>query len=260
MNRVRTRMLRDIPAVLPIPGMHEPSLHTDQMEHGPSSVAPKRRALPANPKEIKVPVAPKPKRPRTRMARDIARAATSRELRYRRPGRPFFEPTEAQREMVKTGIANGIYHKELRKLIINPDTGKPIDKEIFRQAFHWEIRNGYQSQKLATSMTAYQMAVGTDARYDDEGNLIRPAVEPNISALKWYEMSRFGLKEGTQIVMTGPDGKPLPQGEQQAQINIGQVIFMMPKNGYETRDPKDITPQVPQIEAQAEEVLEDANS
>lgn len=258
--RVRTRMQRDNPASLPIPAEGEPSLWSPKLREGPSSAPPQKRP---NPHEIKVPTYSRGRgvtriRERVRKRKDVV--AIIPPPPPKRRGHPDFEPSEAQREMVKTGITNGITHKDLRKLILNPETKRPIDKVTFRKAFQWEIRNGYQSQKLATSLTAFKMATGSDAVYDeDTGDLIRPRVEPNISALKWYEMTRFGYKEGSQVVLTGPDGKPLSPGDA-AQINIGQVIFMMPKNGFETRDPKDVTPQPLQIEGDVEEVVEDADT
>jgi hypothetical protein len=257
--RPRVRMLREpVEAILPLPSAGSPSLFTPRLHEGPSSMLPVRRK---DPRKIYVEEIQKPYAERETSPKRKARVRMKREplpgkviIEHTTRGHPPFTPTQAQREQVETGIANGIYHKDLRKLILNPDTGRPIDKVTFKKVFQYEIKNGHNHQRLQTSVTAFQMAVGSDAVYDEDGDLLRPAQPPNLAALKWYEQSRFGLKEGTQLVLTGPDGKPLPREQQPSNINIGtQVIFVLPKNGFEGKDPKDITPTAAQIEYEASE-------
>lgn len=59
-------------------------------------------------------------------------------------GRPKFEPRDDQRQWVKLGVAAGITHEEMARVIVNPQTGRGIGLRTFRQTFRREIETARQ--------------------------------------------------------------------------------------------------------------------
>jgi hypothetical protein len=163
---------------------------------------------------LKVPLdAPKIERPRLKKPINLGR------------GHPTFEATSYQRELVKALCACGAKVDEIAKLIINPDTGKPIHYDTLKNVFFRELELGVLEQHLKITNSLYEMAVGRDAVYDDKGNLLRAPLAPNLGAIVWWEKTRRGFKEGVVLTHQDPNGKPL-QG--------AQVVVVLPPNGRES--------------------------
>jgi hypothetical protein len=57
-----------------------------------------------------------------------------------RSGRKKFVPTPYHRDMVKLLASRGILQEEIRQLICNPQTGKPLSIKTLERAFATEIR------------------------------------------------------------------------------------------------------------------------
>lgn len=157
-----------------------------------------------------------------------------------------FEPTDEQRKFVELAVTNGASHWQISRMLENPHTGKSISVGTLEKIFADELKTGHVRQRLATSQAIFKQAVGAPAEYDEDGNMLYPPQAPSLPAAIWYEKSRFGLREGgNPIVFMDGEGNPI-EGMPQQQVT--QVIFMLPKNGYETVPLKDITPPSKQIE------------
>lgn len=160
-----------------------------------------------------------------------------------------FEPTEEQRKFVELAVTNGATHWQIAKMIENPHTGRHIGTNYLEKLFADELKTGHVRQRLATSQAIFKQAVGAPAEYDKDGNMLHPPQAPSLPAAIWYEKSRFGLREGgTPIVFMDGEGNPIDGMPQQ---QVTQVIFMLPKNGFETKS-IDITPPQKQIEHEEE--------
>ena len=57
-----------------------------------------------------------------------------------RSGRQKFVPTPDQRDMVKLLAGRGIPQEDIRRLILNPQTGKPLSIKTLERAFATEIK------------------------------------------------------------------------------------------------------------------------
>lgn len=256
---LRERMMhRHGEAILPLPREGEPSLSVPGLDRPSSSLNPLLLPVAKKKKVLAKIKIPKITRPRLKKLVKVGKPGRKPLIRGEREVRAFgevhtkhdFIPTQEQREIVETGVANGLFHRDIRRLILNPATGKPIAKDTFREVFKYELKLGHSAQRMALARSVYHQGLGQEAKYDEAGNCIRPAIPPNLAAAKWYEQSRFGLKEGQQIVVTDADGNPLPAS---GNLNIGQVIFMMPKNGFEAKPMKDITPEIAELPAPEDE-------
>jgi hypothetical protein len=66
-----------------------------------------------------------------------------------RSGRTKFVPTEDQRDMVRDLAGRAVRHEVICRVIVNPQTGRPISEPTLRRAFRSEIDAG---QTLVTAM------------------------------------------------------------------------------------------------------------
>lgn len=163
----------------------------------------------------------------------------------RKRGTPPFEPTEEQRHTIVTLIANGTRIDTIAKCIINPRTGKPVDKTLLYRHFQYEIDNGRALMDLAVTRSLLQKCLGRPAVVLEEEEVtksgktkvkkkvVQSAMDPDTNAIKWYEATRMGRKETTIHQNVGADGQPLmPQ----------TVVVLIPDNG---RQPTLPSPRAP---------------
>ncbi|MFI4987487.1 MAG: hypothetical protein ACHQF3_08600 [Alphaproteobacteria bacterium] len=73
-------------------------------------------------------------------------------------GRKPFTPAEKQRGMVEALAGLGLSQDDISLLIINPETGKPIDVKTLRKAFADELRVGGAKAKAEIARTLFKMA------------------------------------------------------------------------------------------------------
>ena len=194
------------------------------------------------------PLPPPPKRiGRARISEVISGVSkASPRLMLDSKGGRSFEPTEEQRKFVELSVTNGATHWQISKMLENPYTGRAIDTKTVERIFANELKLGHIKQRLATSQAIFKQAVGAPAEYDEAGQMLHPPQAPSLPAAIWYEKSRFGLKEGgSPVVFMDGEGNPI-EGMPQQQIT--QVIFMLPQNGFESKELKNITPSSKQLE------------
>lgn len=265
----RVRLKEEITSTLPLPLTKEQSLFVPGMGSNPISRLKKlkrERLFPHVVEEEEEPKIkskkeePKKKIERVRL-RDLVLGADAPSAPVM-SGKPEswciskklpFEPSNEQRRFVELAVTNGANRQQIAAMIENPSTGKAINVKTLDRAFSVELKYGHVKQRLELSGTVYKEAVGRAAEFDDKGNLIISEKAPNFAAAKWYEQSRFGLKEGQQIVFTDNEGKAIQS--MPGSINIGQVVFMLPKNGYESKV-IDITPEKKVLPAPIEEEVD----
>lgn len=75
-------------------------------------------------------------------------AVPARQPESSKGGRPRFDPTLDQRRIVELGAGFGIPHEELRRAVINPHNGRPIDAKTLREHFSEELANGRVKVKI----------------------------------------------------------------------------------------------------------------
>ena len=69
--------------------------------------------------------------------------------------RSAFNPTAKQRRWVEAMIGYGIPEAEIRRLIEDPHTGKPIDLETLREHFAKEISTGAVKANLQVAPISF---------------------------------------------------------------------------------------------------------
>lgn len=93
-------------------------------------------------------------------------------------GQPRFEPTQAQRDLVKLLVSDGMPHERICTAIRNPYSGKPIDEKTFVKAFAPEIE--IASAEVESIVSA---------------SLVNQAKKGNMTAIIWWEKTRRGRRE-----------------------------------------------------------------
>lgn len=113
-------------------------------------------------------------------------------------GRKPFEPTDADRKMVKALSMFGVPHEAIAGHVINPQTTKAIDAKSLRKHFRDELDSGEAASKALVAKTVFRHATGKGAGA--------------ASAAIFLAKVRLGWKEPAQSVeLTGKDGGPVEQ-------------------------------------------------
>jgi len=101
-------------------------------------------------------------------------------------GRPKYEPTEADRNTVRSMAATGFPHPEIAKCLGTSG----IDGKTLRKHFRHELDTAADKANAAVANKAYQMAIAGD---------------PPAATFFWLKC-RAGWKEKQEIEHTGPGG------------------------------------------------------
>lgn len=101
-----------------------------------------------------------------------------------------FMPTETQKRMVWQMAAMGASAQIIRLAILDPDTSEPITEPILFSNFSEIMKHAREQANFTVALKIYEIAIGNDAEYDNEGNLIKTSNPPNLEALRWWDRSR----------------------------------------------------------------------
>lgn len=122
-------------------------------------------------------------------------------------------------------VRHGIPLEEIRRVIVNPGTGKAIGKATLARHFRQEIDTGMTKANAEVAESLFRQAVGR-TRVIVDGEVVEEERAPNTSAAIWWTKARMGWKASA----AEEDGKGGPA----ASPSIGKVTVYIPDNG---RDP-----------------------
>jgi hypothetical protein len=71
-----------------------------------------------------------------------------------------------------------------------PETRQAISDRGLVTNFGDLMRHAREQANFTVALKIYELAVGRDAEYDNEGNLLQPSYPPNFDALKWWDRTR----------------------------------------------------------------------
>ena len=104
-------------------------------------------------------------------------------------GQPKYQPTEADRNTVKSMAATGFTHEQIASCL----GAMGIDPKTMRKHFSVELRTAANKANAAVANRAYQMAVAGD---------------PPSATFYWLKC-RYRWKETTRVEHTGAGGRAL---------------------------------------------------
>jgi hypothetical protein len=110
-------------------------------------------------------------------------------------GRKPFVPSDDHRRVVRAVSGYGMTEEQICKIIINPQTDKPIDLKTLRKHFRSELDTGSIIANSKVAETLYKMAT--------QGN--------NVTAAIFWLKTRARWKETDRLEVTGQNGGPIQQ-------------------------------------------------
>lgn len=128
----------------------------------------------------------------------------------RKPGPPGFTPTADDRRIVLAASGMGIQHIRICKLVLNPETGAPIDTHTLRKHFRTELDRGMAQTHLSVGTSLYNQACGV-ARLDEKGRFMGWIVKPDTAATIWFTKAQMGYSEKIVAEHEYPDGVPVQE-------------------------------------------------
>ena len=115
-----------------------------------------------------------------------------------KPGRPAYQPSDEERQLVSKLSGMGVKQSEICELIINDKTNRAISEDTLRKHFAAEIASGRAIAKSKVMKTAYRMAISGEV----------PAM-----TMFWLK-TQAGWRETNHIDHTSSDGSMSPAGNE----------------------------------------------
>lgn len=103
-------------------------------------------------------------------------------------GRPRFEPSEAQREAVKTAAGAGVADHYIALMVLDRGSGLPIGETTLKQHFRLELSQGR-----------------ADAHLNVGKAILQQAKDGNMTAAIWYSKCQMGWRETQPIPAASAD-------------------------------------------------------
>ena len=123
-------------------------------------------------------------------------------------GRPFFDPSAAQRTLVQNCVAFGLTAEQTALLVINPRNGKPINRATLFRYFKKDMAEG---QPRANVQVA--------------GALYSAAMAGNVAAQMFWLKTRAGWRE-VQYVQVVPVPSEMSDEQLDEAIEVAQADAM----------------------------------
>lgn len=123
--------------------------------------------------------------------------------------RKAFQPTQDQRAQVEAYAAYGIPQADMCKLVINPETGKPLSLKTLEKAFRLELDTGMAKANAKVGESLYMQAVGAPAQFDTAGNQVRAEQPRSAGAAIFWAKARMGWSEKFVHEHSGKNGGPM---------------------------------------------------
>ena len=133
-----------------------------------------------------------------------------------------YVPSERDRRAVELMVRHGVPLEEIRRVVVNPATGKPVSKTTLTRHFRREIDSGMVQANTEVAESLFRQAVGR-ARVIVDGEVVEEERAPNTSAAIWWTKARMGWKAGADEDETKAGPEPASAG--------GKVTIYIPDNG-----------------------------
>jgi hypothetical protein len=120
-----------------------------------------------------------------------------------------FRPSEKQKRMVWQMGAMGATVEIIRLAISDPESGLPLNLVTFNSHFLHILQHAREQANIKIALKIFELALGQDAEYDEDGHILKPYCPPNLDALKWWDRTRgeargmFGMKSVVNSVVDG---------------------------------------------------------
>jgi len=132
------------------------------------------------------------KRKKTRKRPKSVSRAPKRKGPRSKGGKPMFVPTDDDRKRVETLAGLGIKIEDIRYMVENPRTGKPIDDDTLRRHFKAELSSGRPKAHAAISQSLFKKATGDGHQ--------------SVAAAIWWTKTQMGWREKVAVEVEAKSG------------------------------------------------------
>ncbi len=84
-----------------------------------------------------------------------------------------------------------------------------IDPKTLRKHYREELDLSAIKTNSQVAQSHFLKCTGRPAEFDDDGNMIREEIKPEITAIIWWEKARMGWKETSRVELTGANSGPI---------------------------------------------------
>lgn len=147
----------------------------------------------------------------------------------RRGAKPF-KPSARDRRLVETLAGYGVPLDEIRRIVVNRATGKPLSDKALLRHYGAEIARGLAKANAQVAESLYRLAVGQPKVVVD-GKTLQEEREPKVTAAIFWAKTRMGWAEGRGDDGAGASGGPI--------LAEAKVTFYIPDNGRDAAQDDD---------------------
>jgi len=104
-----------------------------------------------------------------------------------------FIPTDEERKLVLALSGYGITREDIAKIVINPNTGRPVTATTLRKHFRHELKTGHVTANAKVAESLYKQATSGK----------------NVTASIFWLKTRARWKETQRHEHTGANGEPI---------------------------------------------------
>lgn len=162
---------------------------------------------------------------RTRAAeRDVTLPALAGGCRGR------YQPSDLDRQAVELMVGHGIPLHELRKVIVNPETGRAVSLATLKRHFAREIEAGRVKADAEVAESLFRQAIGRTKVIVD-GEIVQEERLPVTSAAIWWTKARMGWTAGGEAEQDRKASRGAYGNAGDAAEPVGRVVVFLPENG-----------------------------
>lgn len=116
-----------------------------------------------------------------------------------------FDPSIEQRRLVEAYASCQTKIEDIRQLIVNPNTGRPVAMKTLYDVFEEELNRGRARTNIKIGKFITEVGTG-----------VREASGPQIAAAIFYAKCHMGWRQTDRMEVTGANGAPLVVGARES--------------------------------------------
>jgi hypothetical protein len=138
-------------------------------------------------------------------------------------------PGAQERRLVETLAGYGVPAEEIRRIVVNPASGKALSAKMLLRHFGDELARGLAKANANVAESLFRLAVG-QAKVVVDGEVLQEEREPKVMAAVFWAKTRMGWSEArTAEAHSSQDG--LPRGA--PILAEAKVTIYIPENNRE---------------------------
>ncbi|MGF6954736.1 hypothetical protein [Paraburkholderia youngii] len=127
-------------------------------------------------------------------------------------GKPRFEATDEQRQIVRSLVMNGVPVMKLCRHVINPRTGRPVNYRTLARVFRTEIETAVEDANAAVVTNLYRIATSPKES------------APVVAAIIFWLRCKAGWRYADEAPPPAQTDEPMVENEETARRIMQEVL------------------------------------